>query len=252
VGDNADITVLDESGKIGVIDNIHPRRNMLTRPPVANVSQIAIVISTANPAPNFLLVDKLTIAAEREEIDVLICVNKTDIKAADSVAEIYKAAGFSVVSVCAAEGLNFDSLGEMLSGKITVFAGNSGVGKSSILNILLGENVMEVGEVSGKIHRGKHTTRHSELLRLKSDGYIIDTPGFSAFDANEIRADEVEHLFREFEPYIGECKFTGCSHIGDRGCAIVAAVEAGEIPQSRYSSYVSIFETAKNVKDWER
>ncbi|MCL2838209.1 MAG: ribosome small subunit-dependent GTPase A [Oscillospiraceae bacterium] len=252
VGDKVDISILDDEKNIGVVDNIHPRENMLVRPPVANVSQIAIVIATKNPAPNFLLVDKLIIAAEREGIDVLICVNKTDIKTANEVSEIYETAGFPVIPVCAATEQNFDKLSDMLQGKITVLAGNSGVGKSSILNILMGEEVMEVGEVSDKIHRGKHTTRHSELLQLKNGGFIIDTPGFSAFEAAEIRADEIEVLFREFEPCLGKCKFTGCSHVADKGCAVIEAIEAGQIPQSRHQSYINIFESAKAVKDWQR
>jgi len=278
VGDKVDIEILDSANNIGVLDHIHPRENMLIRPPVANVSQIAIVISTANPAPNFLLVDKLIANAERENIDVLICVNKTDIKTDAQVAEIYQKSGFRVIPVCAALEQNLDNLAEALSGKVTVLAGNSGVGKSSILNLLMGENVMEVGDVSEKIARGKHTTRHSELLQLPAkqarmgiagsadplDGphcdqrepykmsFIIDTPGFSAFETTEIRSEDVETLFREFEPYLGECKFTGCAHKNDKGCAVTAALESGEIPKSRYDSYVSIFDAAKKINDWER
>ena len=269
---------MDEDKKLGVIDKIHPRKNTLIRPPVSNISQIAIVVSTANPAPNFLLVDKLIASAERQEVDIMICVNKTDIKTSVEVAEVYETAGFPVISLCAKTEQNFDALSELLEGKITVLAGNSGVGKSSILNILLGQAVMEVGEVSEKIHRGKHTTRHSELLMLPSkqarmgiagsadpldghhsdqrelykNGYIIDTPGFSAFDANEIECEDVELYFREFEPYLGLCKFTGCSHVNDKGCAILSAIENGDVPKSRHASYVEIYADAKKVNKWER
>jgi len=252
VGDNVDITILDEEKLVAVIDAIHPRKNTLIRPPVVNVSQIAIVISTANPSPNFLLVDKLIASAERENVEILICVNKTDIKTSQEVVEIYETAGFPVISLCAANGQNFAALSEQLNGKITVLAGNSGVGKSSILNILMGETVMEVGEVSEKVQRGKHTTRHSELLLLPNNGYIIDTPGFSAFDSTEVEYEDVELYFREFEPYLGKCKFTGCSHINDKGCAILEAMDCGIISKGRHTSYVEMYTNAKKVKKWEK
>ena len=268
VGDEVDITVDDAVNLRGTVDNIHPRKNVLLRPPVANVSQVAVIIAAASPAPNFLTVDKLIAAAELAGIEILICVNKTDVadSKAASIAEIYEKAGFPVVSVSAETRDNIDALTSHLVGKITVFAGNSGVGKSSILNLILGGDVMRVGAVSEKISRGRHTTRHSELLRLPtnprpagtpfreggSGGFVIDTPGFSAFELDTVKCEDVAELFREFEKYGGMCKFTGCAHVKDKGCAIVEAVGRGEIAQSRHESYVAIYENAKKVKDWER
>lgn len=236
VGDIVTV-IADAESRKGVVDEILPRKNVLLRPPVANVTQMAVVIAAANPRPNLYLTDKMLAAAQTAEIDAVVCVNKTDIENADEICEIYKSAGYCVIPMSAADGTNVDFLKERLNENITVFAGNSGVGKSSILNCVCETEQFETGEISSKAERGRHTTRHTELVRLKSGGYIIDTPGFGTIDFSGIEPSECVSLFREFEKYVSDCRFSDCRHMSEPDCGITAAVERGDIARSRYESY---------------
>ena len=236
VGDMVEISV-DETVGTGAVDNILPRENCFIRPPVSNVTQMAVVVAAANPKPNLYLLDKLLAAAEDKEIKILICWNKMDLEEFPEEVEIYEKAGFNVIRVSAETGRNIDLLKENLKDEITVFAGNSGVGKSSLLNQILGDGTFETGEVSERVERGKHTTRHSELAPLPDGGYIIDTPGFGSLEMGETEYVDLSYLFREFEPYLGGCRFTDCSHTVEIGCKVLEALGNGEISQSRHDSY---------------
>ncbi|MBO5505981.1 MAG: ribosome small subunit-dependent GTPase A [Clostridia bacterium] len=249
VGDNVKIK-LNQDGKTGVISEILPRENSLIRPPVANISQIAAVIAVENPKPNLQVLDKLICCAENLGIKVLICINKSDLGDCSLYENIYKNAGFDVVTFSAKQE-DISTLLPYLEGETTAFAGNSGVGKSSIINLILGEEIFETGEVSEKAERGKHTTRHSELRKLENSGYIIDTPGFTSFELQDITASELSSTFREFEQYQGMCKFPDCTHRVEKGCAVLEALPLGKIAPSRHESYLALYETLKNIKQWE-
>lgn len=230
---------IDEPSGSGMLCEILPRKNRLIRPPVANVTQIAVVFSAANPKPNLRVVDKLITSAVYAGIKPVICVNKADITDASEYTEIYEKSGFDTIVVSAKENLNIDKLKRRLSGQTTVFAGISGVGKSSLLNRVLKNANLETGEVSSKVERGKHTTRHSELMTLDTgDGYIIDTPGFSSFAAMDIDESELCTLFPDFEPYTSECRFMDCRHTVEKGCAVLEAIESGKLSKSRHDSYL--------------
>ena len=249
VGDNV-IIKLNQDGKTGVISKILPRENSLIRPPVANISQIAAVIAVENPKPNLQVLDKLISCAENLGIKVLICINKTDLGGSEEYEKIYKNAGFDVVSFSAKEE-DITPLLPYLAGETTAFAGNSGVGKSSIINLILGEEIFETGEVSQRAERGKHTTRHSELKRIENSGYIIDTPGFTSFDLQDITAGELHLTFREFAEFQGQCKFPDCTHRVEKGCSVLKALSLGKIAPSRHESYLALYESLKNIKQWE-
>ncbi len=249
VGDNVKIK-LNQDGKTGVISEILPRKNSLIRPPVANISQIAAVIAVENPKPNLQVLDKLICCAENLGIKVLICINKSDLGDCSLYENIYKNAGFDVI-IFSAKQEDISPLLPYLKDETTAFAGNSGVGKSSIINLILGEEVFETGEVSEKAERGKHTTRHSELRKLENSGYIIDTPGFTSFELQDITAGELHTTFREFEQYQGMCKFPDCTHRVEKGCAVLEALTLGKIAPSRHESYLALYETLKNIKQWE-
>lgn len=230
---------IDSASNTGMITEIFPRQNALIRPAVANVTSIAIVVSITNPKPNLRTIDKLISSAEYVGIRPIICINKIDLCSSDELFEIYSKSGFNVLSVSAATKFNISRLEEMLDNEITVFAGNSGVGKSSLLNCILQDVVLKTGEVSSKIERGRHTTRHTELIKLKnSDGYIIDTPGFSSFDLTGFDVKRLDSLFPEFSYYIGKCRFMDCCHTVEDGCAVLQAVHDGIIPKSRHDSYL--------------
>lgn len=248
VGDS--VTVKLNTPENGVIDEIAPRKNSLVRPPVANISQVAVVFATENPKPNLLIIDKFIAACEESGLDILICINKTDLQSGDDYVKIYENAGFDVLTLSASTGLNIDLLKEKLSDKITVFAGNSGVGKSSLLNAVFGDEIFKTGEVSEKVERGRHTTRHSELLPLPFGGYIIDTPGFSSFDIAKIEASDLHLYFREFGNVEESCKFPDCSHTVEKGCAVLDAVKSGEISPTRHENYTYLYNELKSIKKW--
>lgn len=248
VGDSVHISRSREGG--GVIEEILPRTNSLVRPPVSNVSQAAVVFATENPRPNLMTIDKFIAACEFCGVKVLICINKTDLSLGDEYENIYKSAGFDVISLSAKSGKNIDLLKDKLKDNITVFAGNSGVGKSSLLNAVLGDEIFETGTVSKKVERGRHTTRHSELLPLPCGGYIIDTPGFSSFEISQIPPEELYHAFREFENFSLGCKFLDCSHTVEKGCNVLAAVNEGKLSRSRHDNYTALYNELKNIRKW--
>lgn len=249
VGDKVDITIVNENPLQGALERVHERANFLIRPPVANVDAVVVVISTTSPNPDYFMIDKLIVTAEKTGIEVIAAVNKTDIGSPDEAIDIYSNAGYKTIKVCAEKNEGIDSLKRLISGKITAFAGNSGVGKSSLLN-RLGFN-LETGKVS-KIERGKHTTRHVELMPLENGGFVIDTPGFSLLEINDIKHNELKDFFIEFGNY-DNCRFADCLHIGVKpsNCAVCAAVENGDICETRYKSYLDLYNTLKDIKEWD-
>lgn len=248
IGDEVEISLQNEKGSI---DKILPRRTQLVRPPVANIDTLVIVAAAADPAPDTFLTDKLLVNAEHGKIEPIICINKTDIKSAEELKGVYEKAGYTVLSVCAERGEGFDQLLELLNGKTSAFAGLSGVGKSTILNIIT-DAEQKTGAVSEKIRRGRHTTRHVELLELADGGFVLDTPGFSSFEVEAVKAAELYMYFPEMRECKNMCRFKGCSHINEPNCAVKALVESGEISKSRYESYKELYEQLKNIKDWEK
>ncbi len=251
-GDRVKISI-GANGK-GWVEEIAPRTSYLDRPPVANVDRIYIVVSAADPSPSPIVIDRLTAIAEDKEIEPVIVFNKTDLANVDEYIEIYKKAGFDTYTVCCSTGEGVDALRDTLVNKINVFAGNSGVGKSSLLNLICPEFDLKTGEISQKLGRGRHTTRHVELLKLSNGGYVADTPGFASIDMEKqwIYKENLQFAFREFKDYIGECKFTSCSHTGEKGCAIGDAVEKGIISKSRHQNYITLYREMEEIKDWER
>ncbi len=233
----------------GSLAEISERKNMLIRPPVANIDNLVIVSAAASPSPDFFLIDKMTVTAKNKGIDVIICINKTDLASDSSIKLAYEGTGYPIISVCAEENEGVDELMPYLKNKTTAFAGLSGVGKSSLLTLITGHN-METGNVSEKIHRGRHTTRHVELLELEGGGFVLDTPGFSLFEVENIKAEDLWEYFPEFSG--GECRFKGCSHINEPDCAIKQKLLQGKIAQSRYESYKTLYNQLKQVKEWEK
>lgn len=239
----------------GALDEILPRTNEFQRPAVANIDQLVIIASGAIPVTDPFLIDRVAaIADSKAGCDCVICINKWDLAQAEELYETYTAAGFRTLRVSAETGEGIEELRAAISGKVSAFTGNSGVGKSSILNALSPGIRLQVGEVSEKLGRGRHTTRHVELYRLGPDAVVADTPGFSSFDTERmelLRREELERAFREFRPYLGECRFVGCSHVKEKGCAVLAALKEGRIMPSRHASYVRLWEQVKDLREWE-
>ncbi len=248
IGDFVDISI--ENGK-GSIEKIYERTSYLIRPTVANIDILVIVVASAEPDPNILLIDKLLVSSEEAGISPVILINKTDVKSGDELSKIYEKAGYPVIQVSAKEEDVRDAVLPYIKDKTSAFAGLSGVGKSTILNIIT-DTDLETGEISDKIKRGKHTTRHVELLELPCGGYVLDTPGFSSFEVNTIKATELYRYFPEMRDIEDMCRFSGCCHINEPDCVIKEKVESGEIAKSRYESYVELFNQLKNIKEWEK
>ena len=249
------VLITPSGGGEGRLDEVMERRNRLIRPPVANLDALVIVASVAEPSPSTLVIDKMIALAVKNGIRAAVAVNKSDLQAAATLEEIYRRAGIDVFVLSAATGEGIAALKTYLCGKISAFTGNSGVGKSSLLNRILPQLALETGEISQKLGRGRHTTRATSLYRLEGGGYVADTPGFSSVElekTDRMRKEELPGCFQEFIPYLGRCRFTSCSHVKEAGCAVRAAVEEGEIPPSRYDSYVTMYQEVKDVKEWER
>ncbi|MBP3685226.1 MAG: ribosome small subunit-dependent GTPase A [Oscillospiraceae bacterium] len=250
-GDMVEITV--EKGK-GMVERILPRKNSFIRPAVANIDALVIFAANVNPVTEPFLIDRVAAIAGDQSVQVILCVNKCDLDPALDLVGIYEQAGFSVIRTSAETGEGVEQLRSLIRGKLTAFTGNSGVGKSSILNRLAPGLQLPTGEVSEKLGRGRHTTRHVELYSLGEDTYVADTPGFSSFDTDQMEVilkENLQYSFPDFGPYVGRCRFDDCSHRREPDCAVRAAVDAGEIGKSRYDSYLKLYESYSQVKLWE-
>ena len=250
VGDRVMISL---DGGTGTIEEILPRKNCLVRPPIANIDMLVIVVSTIQPVPNLLIIDRLIVTAEQKDIEPVVVISKGDLSDSDALCAIYKKAGITSFTASGVTGDGIEELGKLINGRIGAFTGNSGVGKSTILNRLDPTLTLSTGEISHKLGRGRHTTRIVELF-CTCGGYIADTPGFSSLDTGRvdpIRKEDMQFVFREFAPYIDHCQYTGCSHTKEKGCAVLEAVQNGEIAASRHRSYCAMYEEAKGIKEWE-
>lgn len=254
VGDDVEFTVLDEEKLEGNIDEILPRKNALIRPASANVDQALVVFSIMQPDPNLNLLDRFLIMMMAQEIPVTICFNKVDLHSEEKREEyrrIYEKAGYSVLFTSTYEKEGIEAVCDLLRGKTTILAGPSGVGKSSLTNLIQPEAEMETGSISEKIKRGKHTTRHAELFCVEQDTYLMDTPGFSSMYLEDMEANELKYYFPEFEPYESDCRFgADCVHIGEPVCGIKAALKNGELSQSRYDNYKLLYQELKDKKKY--
>lgn len=251
-GDMVEITV--EGGK-GMVERILPRKNSFIRPAVANVDALVVFAANVNPVTEPFLIDRVAAIAGDQGVEVYICINKCDLDPAVDLERIYTRAGFPVIRASAQTGEGVAQLRSLLSGKLTAFTGNTGVGKSSMLNALCPGLELATGQVSQKLGRGRHTTRHVELFALDENTYVADTPGFASFDTEQmeiILKENLQYAFRDFAPYLGDCQFHDCSHRAEPGCAVRRAVEAGEIEASRYKSYLQLYDQYSRIKEWER
>lgn len=251
-GDNV-VFSLERDG-IGVIEDICERRSLLIRPPLANLDLLIFVASTCEPQPNLQLLDKFIAIAVYKHITPVVVFTKVDKQDPSEYINIYQQAGIKAFAVDNVTGAGSDEVRKIMLGKLSAFTGNTGVGKSSLLNNIFPDMNLATGEISKKLGRGRHTTRHVELYKLGDSGYVADTPGFSSFDTNRydiIFKDELADCFLEFRDYLGKCRFVNCSHTSEKGCAVIEAVNNGMIPESRHKSYVEMYNEARQIKEWE-
>lgn len=252
VGDNVEIEILDD-GK-GLVKQILPRKNFLSRPPIANIDKAFIVSSFCTPVPNNLVIDTFISICEYKNITPVLVFNKDDLGDFGEIINVYENCGYKTVTCSAKEKRGIDKIKDELKNSVSVFTGNSGVGKSSILNEIMPDVTLATGQISEKLGRGKHTTRHIEIFPLSFGGYVADTPGFSSLEIDKTDYNYklcLASTFKEFADYIDGCKFTGCSHTGEKGCKVCEALQNGKISQSRYQSYVSIYEKIKDLQRWQ-
>lgn len=250
-GDMAEITV--EGGK-GMVERILPRKNRFVRPAVANIDALVVFAASVNPVTEPYLIDRVAAIAGDQEVQVIICINKCDMDPATDLRRIYQNAGFPVIMASAETGEGVEQLRALLTGKLTAFTGNTGVGKSSMLNRLCPQLKLPTGEVSQKLGRGRHTTRHVELFCIAPDTYVADTPGFASFDTEQmdvILKENLQYAFGDFAPYIGNCQFHDCTHRLEPGCTVRQAVEDGNLEKTRYDSYLRLYEKSSQIKNWE-
>ena len=253
VGDNVYIQILDREKMLGNMESIVERKNQLIRPAVANIDQALIIFAIAQPAPHLNLLDRFLVIMEKQRISVTICLNKSDLtenEDMDRIADIYRGAGYPVLITSAEQKQGLQSLTEILKGKTTTVAGPSGVGKSSLINLLQTNIIMETGQISQKIERGKHTTRHSELIDIDEDTYIIDTPGFSSIELEQIAKEDLGIYYKEFGEYEKNCRFQGCAHRKEPDCGVKQAVEEGNISRQRYENYQMLYEELGKSKKY--
>ena len=248
------VILSDISGETAVVDKILPRKNSLIRPPLANLDYIVFVISTCEPAPDLTLLDKFLAVAEFKGINSIIAVTKLDLYKDKSLKDIYRGSGAEFLEIDYDEPSSYMKLYDMLAGKVSAFTGNTGAGKSTLLNHIDSSLEIKTGEISKKLGRGRHTTRNVELYKLANGGYIADTPGFSTFETRKydiIMKDQLADCFPEFREYEGKCQFPDCAHLKEKGCAVLEAVEKGDIPGSRHNSYCEMYEESRQIKEWE-
>lgn len=250
VGDKVRIS---QHGEKGMVEEILPRKNSLVRPPVANIDLLFIIVAAAQPEPNLFVIDTLTVAAQAKGIEPVIAVSKSDLSDGSYICDIYKKAGFKSFPASGATGEGVEEIKGLIKGHVGAFTGNTGVGKSTLLNRIDSRLSLDTGEISHKLGRGRHTTRTVELFET-SGGFIADTPGFSAIETGRVEPilkEDLQYAYREFAPFINKCRFTGCSHTKEKGCAVLEAVNQGIIPESRHKSYCEMYEEAKQFKEWE-
>ena len=251
VGDDVEIEVLNEEEKLGNIVKILPRRSELIRPAVANIDQALVIFAAREPKPNLSLLDRFLVIMEKQDVPVIICFNKQDLCDEEEVGRlkgIYEACGYPVVLASAKQGEGIEEIKSLLRGKTTTVAGPSGVGKSSLTNLLQNEVQMETGEISKKLGRGRHTTRHSQIIQIEKDTWLYDTPGFTSFYVEEIEKEELRFYFREFSKYEGTCRFQGCTHTHEPGCMVKNALEEEKIPKERYENYLELYGELKEKR----
>ncbi len=249
-----DLVEITAEGKKGMVEKVLPRKNAFVRPAVANIELLVIFAANVNPVTEPFLIDRVAAIAGDKEVNVALCVNKCDLDPAIDLMRIYSRAGFPVILASAETGQGVEALKDLIRGKVVAFTGNSGVGKSSMLNALCPALSLPVGEVSEKLGRGRHTTRHVELYDLGEDTFVADTPGFSSFDTDQMEVllkENLQYAFPDFAPYLGACQFHDCTHRKEPGCSLRSAVEGGDVEPTRYDSYLRLYEKANQIKPWE-